>query len=302
MPQKANRYRAICFDLDGTLLGMDIDEFMGTYFARIAKWAGENGLDSHRFITALKSGTKAMALNDGKILNKEAFWDEFEKDYGKEELEGVDVLAIADAFYADDFNRIGDGFVADPLVARTVNVLKEKGYPLVLTTMPMFPLQAVRHRLGWAGIDPDIFERITTYENSRATKPRQGYYAENLAAMGVEGKDVLMVGNNTMEDLSFCDLGADAFLVTDWLLDPIGFDLGSIKNGTFSDFAKWVDDLPECANPALEISSGPIDAASTSSAYQANIKKDFDPKSADENSRRLANAIEKDVPLGKEKN
>ena len=32
--------------------------------------------------------------------------------------------------------------------------------------------------------------------------------------------DVLMVGNNTVEDLGIRSLGADAFLVTDHLLDP----------------------------------------------------------------------------------
>ena len=62
-------------------------------------------------------------------------------------------------------------------------------------------------------------------------KPRPLYYAENLAAAGVDGADVLMVGNNTVEDLSFMHLGADGYLVTDWLLDPAGFDLASGRRG-----------------------------------------------------------------------
>ena len=60
-------------------------------------------------------------------------------------------------------------------------------------------------------------------------KPKLAYYAENVAACGLAGEDVLMVGNNTVEDLAIRGLGADAFLVTDHLLDPDeGFDLASV--------------------------------------------------------------------------
>ncbi len=294
------KYRAICFDLDGTLLGMDIDDFMKAYFARIAKWAGTFGLDSERFIVALKSGTRAMALSDDDRTNKEVFWDEFSHIYGQSELEGLDVLAIADEFYLEDFNHIGDGFEYDPVVPKTLETLRAKGYPLLLTTMPMFPLQAVKHRLSWAGIDSDIFDRITSYENSKTTKPRQSYFAENLAAMGVLGEDVLMVGNNTMEDLAFLDLGADCYLVTDWLLDPLGYDLDTVKHGTFKEFASWVEKLPVCDNPALDIERESIEHAKMRASYEKSISSALDPKSTEENSKRLADAIESDTPLGKE--
>ena len=45
-------------------------------------------------------------------------------------------------------------------------------------------------------------------------------------------EDILMVGNNTREDLAAMKLGLDAYLVTDWLLDPDGFDIESVKHGT----------------------------------------------------------------------
>lgn len=294
------RYRAICFDLDGTLLGMDIDDFMVSYFSRIAAWGARYGLDPRRFVDAIKSGTKAMALSDDDNTNKDVFWEEFYRAYDKDNLDGLDALAIADAFYKEDFAHIGDDFQPDPKVAEAIEVLRSKGYPLLLTTMPMFPLQAVKHRLGWAGVDPDSFERITTYENSKTTKPRQTYFAENLAAMGLSGRDVLIVGNNTMEDMAFLDLGADGYLVTDWLLDPIGYDLDSIKHGTFEEFRQWVEGLPVCENPASQIANGPIAKEDMLRAYRANLKDGFDPASAAENSKRLANAIDNDVPLGKE--
>ncbi len=63
---------------------------------------------------------------------------------------------------------------------------------------------------------------------------------ENLAAAGVEGRDVLMVGNNTKEDLAACQLGCEGFLVTDFLIDPVGFEVFSVRHGSMEKFADWV--------------------------------------------------------------
>lgn len=253
MHDNVRGYRAICFDLDGTLLPMDIDEFMGAYFARIGAYAGARGLDAQRFMAALKDGTYAMASHDDGALNKDAFWAEFAKAYGAEGDALEEVRAIADEFYESEFGLIGEGFAGNPDAPRAIDALVRKGYPLVLATMPMFPLRAVQHRLAWAGVDPAVFARITTYENSTSVKPKHAYYAENLAALGLAGEDVLIVGNNTLEDLAFCELGADAYLVTDWLLDPVGLDVDAVRHGTFAEFADWVETLPDCKNPACGI-------------------------------------------------
>ncbi len=301
-------YRAICFDLDGTLLPMDIDLFMSSYFKRIAAYAAAHGLDPELFVTAVRGGVRAMAMSDDERLNSEVFWEEFARIYGDTPHGDTphgdtpsidDIRAIANAFYEEDFGHIGDGIQPNPAAARAINVLREKGYPLVLATMPMFPLRAVKHRLEWAGIDPDNFARITHYENSRTTKPRQTYYAENLAAMGLKGEDVLMVGNNTMEDLSFMDLGADAWLVTDWLLDPVHFDIESVKHGSMEDFANWCESLPECENPAGEIERDAADLAACERAFVENAVRDITASEVKAKAQALATAIEEDRPLGK---
>ena len=133
--------------------------------------------------------------------------------------------------------------------------------------MPMFPRRAVEWRLSWAGIDASRFGRITSFENSTSVKPKLAYYAENVAACGLAGEDVLMVGNNTVEDLAIRGLGADAFLVTDHLLDPDeGFDLASVKHGTMEEFAAWAEALPACADPAQGIEAGIVEAAARAAA------------------------------------
>lgn len=273
MPDTPRAYRAICFDLDGTLLPMDIDEFMDAYFGRLLRFVVARGLDGDAFAAGLKAGTRAMAVHDGGRLNAEAFWDEF---HAHVDPDAADWEALLAEFYEDDFARIGDGFAGNPAAGRAVAVLREKGYPLALTTMPMFPLRAVEHRLGWAGVDASSFARITSYENSRAVKPRPAYYAENLAALGVAGSDVLMVGNNTVEDLAFLDLGADAYLVTDCLIDPVDYDLGAVRHGTLADFERWVEALPPCADPAGPIERGPIARAAAQEALDANAVDGMD--------------------------
>ena len=70
-----------------------------------------------------------------------------------------------------------------------------------------------------------------------------------------------------MEDLAIQGLGADAFLVTDHLLDPTeGFDLGSVKRGTMEEFAAWAESLPPCADPAQGVEAGIVAAAAREAA------------------------------------
>ena len=200
-------YRAVFFDLDGTLLPMDVEEFMGAYMAKLGAYVAAHGADPHAFGAGMKAGIKAMARHSGDVTNEQAFFEAF---YSCVDKDAVDWTALFEDFYENHFPSIGEGVAANPAAARAVKALAEKGYTLVLTTMPMFPLTAVRSRLAWAGVDPDLFSRITTFENSASIKPNLTYYAENLAATGLAGRDVLMVGNNTVEDLAALDMGTDA--------------------------------------------------------------------------------------------
>lgn len=253
-------YRAIFFDLDGTLLPMELDEFLGAYFEAIAAFVARRGLDAASFSAGLKAGIGAMADHDDERTNFDAFWEAF---FQHADRDAADWEELLTGFYERDFGSIGADVVPNPAAARAIETLAAKGYPLVLATMPMFPRRAVEWRLTWAGIDPARFARITSFENSTSVKPKRAYYAENVAACGLVGEDVLMVGNNTVEDLAAQKLDADAFLVTDHLLDPTdGFDLAGVQHGTMEEFAAWTETLPSCESPAPSIVPGVIDAVS----------------------------------------
>jgi len=238
-------YKAIFFDLDGTLLPMDMDEFLRKYFTRLNEYAASIGLDAERFSNALNGGVRAMATDASDRMNDVVFWESFHALYGDDDP-GID--ARINEFYGTVFPHIGDGFEPNPAAARAVNALRAKGYPLFLTTMPLFPRLAVEWRLKWSGVDAGAFERITTYDNSFACKPDLRYYRQNIALAGCDAKDILMVGNNTHEDLAVMELGCDAYLVTDWLLDPIGFPIDTVNNGSLADFADFAESLPAFEN------------------------------------------------------
>ena len=239
MEQKA--YKTIFFDLDGTLLPMDMEEFLTKYFKHLNAYAVSIGLDAQRFSHALNEGVKSMATDMTERMNEEVFWTNFHRLYG-EDNPAID--AAIGEFYDTAFPHIGDGFPANPAAARAIECLKEKGYRLYLTTMPLFPLPGVEWRCRWAGVDPAVFDRITTYDNSFACKPDLRYYRQNLELAGCAPEEVLMVGNNTREDLAAMELGCDAYLVTDCLLDPVGFPIDTVKRGSLADFAEFAAQLP----------------------------------------------------------
>ena len=195
-------YRAIFFDLDGTLLPLDVDEFMRDYFAALGAYVARFGVSPEAFMAGMKAGIKNMAAHDDGRPNDEAFWEGFFAHVDADACDWGDELA---RFYDREFGLLGANVVPNPAAARAVETLAAKGYPLVLATMPMFPERAVRWRLEWAGIDPARFARITHFENSSSVKPKPAYFAESIAAAGLSGADVLMVGNNTVEDLAACE-------------------------------------------------------------------------------------------------
>lgn len=235
-------YKAIFFDLDGTLLPMDMDEFLARYFELLNGYAAKAGLDPERFANALQLGIRAMATDESERMNNEVFWERFHEAYGSDDA-AID--ASIEEFYTTVFPHIGSMVVANPAASQAVSTLKEKGYKLFLTTMPLFPREAIEWRCRWAGVDHTLFERLTTYDNSYACKPSLRYYQQNIELAGCAPEEVLVVGNNTVEDLAASELGCDVYLVTDYLLDPVGFPVESVKHGSMADFAAFAAALPQ---------------------------------------------------------
>ena len=229
--------RTVLFDLDGTLLPMDMEEFTNGYFAMLTKKMAPRGYDPKQLIDAVWTGTAAMVKNDGSRTNEEAFWAKFAQIFGEKALEDRPLI---EEFYANEFQRARDFCGYDPWAARAVRTIRESGRRVVLATNPIFPAAATESRLRWVGLEPSDFELYTTYENCRYCKPNVDYYREILDRLGLRAEDCLMVGNDVTEDMAAQALGMRVFLITACLINKEGKDIDAWPHGGFEDLVRFV--------------------------------------------------------------
>lgn len=220
--------KTILFDLDGSLLSMDQDEFVQHYFSQLAQKMG-NRLDPQKLIKSIWTSTGAMIQGNGLKVNEEVFWETMRSIYGDSIM---DMLPVFEEFYQNEFQQIQDVCPKKEQVPPLIAQLKKK-YPLILATNPIFPAIATHSRIRWAGLDPNDFLHITTYENSHYCKPRLEYYQELIDSLGLDPYTCLMVGNNTKEDMVARKLGMHVFLLTEHLINESNTNIDIYPHGDF---------------------------------------------------------------------
>lgn len=230
----------ILFDLDGTLLPMQQEEFTMAYFDRLSKKLAPYGYEPKRLIDGVWQSTKAMVMNNGKQTNEQVFWKEFAGIFGDKVYSDADKF---DEFYETDFDKLKSHCSYNEQANQTIQTLKEKGFTLVLASNPIFPMAAQKKRMLWAGVNPDDFALITSYENSHYCKPNPLYYKEIIEKIGVKPGDCLMVGNDTTEDAAAMPVGVDFFLLTDCLLNNERKDISKYSRGSFMQLLSYIDNL-----------------------------------------------------------
>lgn len=230
------KYQAVLFDLDGTLLPMDQEKFVKTYFGLLVQKVAPLGYDPKQLVNSIWKGTYAMIQNDGSCINYDRFWEVFESIYGKEKLKDK---VIFDSFYEKEFQQAQTACGFNALSKQVVEKCKGVG-KLVLATNPIFPAVATHSRIRWAGLDPQDFAFITTYENSTFCKPNPQYYQELMDKLDLDPKQCLMIGNDVQEDMVSMELGMDTYLVTDCLINSQNKDLSGYRQGTMEDLLEFV--------------------------------------------------------------
>ncbi len=229
--------KAVLFDLDGTLLPMDQDEFTKGYFKLLAKKLAARGYEPAELVKNVWASTAAMVRNDGHCSNEEAFWDVFTEIYGWSARNDIPVF---NAFYANEFQQAQTLCGYTPRAAEIVHWLKAHGLRVALATNPLFPAIATESRIRWAGLEPEEFELYTTYENIGYCKPNLDYYREILRRMALQPEDCLMVGNDIGEDMIAEKLGMKVFLLTDCIINKVGEDIDRWPHGGFDELADYL--------------------------------------------------------------
>ena len=228
---------AVLFDLDGTLLPMDMDEFTNGYFGLLTQKLAPRGYDPKQLIAAVWAGTGAMVRNDGSRANKAAFWEEFARIFGQAALEDMPLL---EEFYAREFRQARAFCGYNPGAAEAVRAIRASGRRVVLATNPIFPAVGTESRLRWVGLEPDDFELVTTYENCRYCKPNVNYYRDILDRLGLRAEECLMVGNDMTEDGAAAQLGMGVYFIPDCLINKEGKDLDAWPHGGFEELVRFV--------------------------------------------------------------
>lgn len=227
------KIKNIFFDLDGTLLPMDMDEFVREYTKSLSQEFNEF---SAEFISGiLYSGIKAMYKNDGLITNEEAFINSFNSN----SIDFENYRKRFEDFYEYKFDSVKKVTKYTPISKRIIDTLKNKGYTICIATNPLFPQIATYKRLSWLGINPKDVCFVTTYENSSFTKPNPKYYLELLEKLSLNPEETIMFGNDVLEDGSSKLAGIETILIVDCLVNSHNLPVDDFQKGSLEDVLEF---------------------------------------------------------------
>ncbi len=235
-------FEAILFDLDGTLLDIDMDFFLTKYFGEMSKMAVVSGCcDPQQLVAQILNSTEVMIRDlNPETSNEETFMQHF---FSGLEADEEKMRAFFDEFYRSGFPRLQEYCRPFEGVPKMMADVFKRGYKVVIATNSVFPLKAVQSRLEWAGVDNFSYDLLTCYENMHYCKPNAQYYQEIAANIGVDPSACLMVGNDTGEDLVAGKIGMKTFLIEDCLIDKGNNTYRPDWRGSLRDFFKFVDNL-----------------------------------------------------------
>lgn len=226
--------------MDGTLLPMDQNEFTEYYMHLLGKTFAALGYDPEKLCRTVWDSFVVMLRNQSDQTNEQVFFDSFYKTYGEE----THVLRpLFDRFYANEFQQVQKVCRTEPAAAAAVRQFQQMGLNVIVATLPAFPREAIYSRIRWAGLTPEDFSYITTYENSTRCKPNPAYYTEIVQKLRLVPEECLMVGNNVDEDMIAGTIGMQCFLMPECLINDHNKDTSIYPQGGFDDLTAYVAQL-----------------------------------------------------------
>ena len=220
---------------------MNQDEFIRSYISRLKGVMADLIDPPGHFESALEKSIMALLRNDGVMSNKDRFFKTFTHITG---LEFAVIEKTIHSFYQNEYSSLDGIFEPDPHAVACVKALRKKGYMTVLATNPLYPRMATLMRLSWAGLEPEDFDYISTYENSSYCKPNLKYYEEILQRIDRKATDCLMVGNDVIDDMCVSAIGMETFFLDTYLINGDKEDLTRFPSGNSVDLLKYIDSLP----------------------------------------------------------
>lgn len=204
--------RAVLFDLDDTLLRLNLMAFIARYVAGASRLLASAARVSPLSLAAPFAGSfLAIDAQDraDSLTNEQLFNQTFFSACGIP----LDDPAIADLMECYE-REVVPGYAGGVVSARPVEGAREAvdavwdaGLICALATNPTFSLACDRARMGWAGVSEDDFALVSTLANSSRCKPCAQYYQEFANQLGVRLEECLMVGNDATRDFARPECG-----------------------------------------------------------------------------------------------
>ena len=231
----------LLFDLDDTLLGNEMNNFIPAYLQALAKrMAGV--ADPTVLIKTLLSATRQMIENPSPNQTLEEKFDA--AFYPPLNLIRQDVQGIIDAFYVEDFPKLQGLTQLRPDAVRVVEQIIKRGDQAAVATNPLFPRAAILQRLSWAGMPAEEvpFTMIPSYKTFHFAKPNPAFFAEFLAQLGWPKIPIVMVGNDVESDIGAArQLGLPVFWVINKGASTWNGQGAIPPHGEITDLIPWMD-------------------------------------------------------------
>jgi FMN phosphatase YigB (HAD superfamily) len=207
--------RGILFDLDGTLLDIDLESFLSEYFSALGPVLADvvgDDVSAEIALAAVVEGTNAMCRPHPGSTNREVFNQVFLQMTGADLGDPAADTAI-EAFYRDSFPRLQREHGPRRGARQAFNAAVSMGLTPVLATNPIFPRSAILERLRWAGFRAEEFAGITSYEGMRACKPMPDYFRQAAGLAQLDPEECVMVGDDPVLDTAAAETGMRVFYV-----------------------------------------------------------------------------------------
>jgi FMN phosphatase YigB (HAD superfamily) len=189
--------RGLMFDLDNTLLSIDVDEFVERYTraaaARLVPEDPERGW-------AVVTGASYRMLTDraARESNRDRLLASLSAELG------VDPLVLwprLESVASEVLPALRT--LATPIAGARETVLeaRRRGLRIALATNPIYPRAVIVERMRWAGLSADDVDFVACLESCASTKPHAAYFTELAAALGLAVDECLMIGDDPDQDV-----------------------------------------------------------------------------------------------------
>lgn len=230
----------VLFDLDGTLLPIEMEDFEKVYFRSItSKFA--DIIAPEQLMHMMNESLKTMVTNTERITNEHVFMGKLKTYISDAEFNEYQKRFMH--FYENEFDALKEVVKPNRHIQQAVSLLKEKGYDCIVATNPMFPKLAITKRIEWAGFNRDDFSYVTSFEENHYCKPQIEYFHELLEVNNKKAKECLMVGNDELEDLIASTIGIKTYHITNHALNR-AHGLQADYQGDYQSFLEFVAQLP----------------------------------------------------------